>query len=91
MTVYVELFGIPRERAGRSHVEVETEDAVVRLGDVLLDLAARYPALAQECFQGDQLREGYVANLRGDEFVTAPDTKLRSGDSLLILSADAGG
>ena len=91
MTVYVELFGIPRERVGKSLVEVETADSVVRLGDVVLDLAAKYPALAQECFRGDQLREGYVANLQGERFVTEPDTKLRSGQSLLILSADAGG
>ena len=91
MMVHVELFGIPRSRAGCARVSIETSNDEVRLGDVILDLGARYPALAEECFHGNRLRDGYVANLQGDRFVTESDTTLHSGDCLLIMSADSGG
>ena len=91
MTIFVELFGIARQRAGRGILEVETRDDNITLGDVLLALGSQYPALAEECFVGRRLREPYVANVGGERFVTEPDTQLDPGDSLLILSADAGG
>jgi molybdopterin converting factor small subunit len=87
MSVHVEFFGIPRQRAG----VVETTAAGARLGDVLADLAGRFPQLAEACLDGQQLQAGYVANVNGQAFVTDPATPLLPGDSLLILSADAGG
>jgi molybdopterin converting factor small subunit len=87
MTITVELFGIPRERAGTERVQC----APARLGDVLAHLLARFPRLADECIAGDRLQSGYLANLNGQKFVTDPATELTDGDSLLILSADAGG
>lgn len=87
MNVTVEFYGIPRQRAG-----VEAAPAQGRLlGDVLCDLAARFPRLAETCLDGGRLRAGYVANLNGRRFVTDPQTALAAGDRLLILSADAGG
>ena len=91
MAIHVELFGIPRQRAGTASVTVETAGEEIRLGDVLFDLAARFPTLAETCFAGDRLQSGYVANIEGDRFVIDPETRLRSGVSLLIMSADAGG
>lgn len=85
--VQVELFGIPRARAG---VQRTTSNGSC-LGDVLLDLAARFPALAGECIDGRVLRAGYTANLRGEKFITDPGTKLEDGDTLLLLTLDAGG
>ena len=87
MQVAVELFGIPRERAGVAR----TTATGACLGDVLADLAVRYPSLAMSCIDGRRLRPGFTANLGGDRFVTAPDTLLAAGDSVLILSVDAGG
>ena len=87
MQVAVELFGIPRERAGVAR----TTASGACLGDVLADLADRYPGLARSCIDGRQLRPGFTANLGGDRFVTAPDTLLAVGDSVLLLSVDAGG
>jgi molybdopterin converting factor small subunit len=87
MAVTVELFGIPRERAGVARAEVEG----ARLGDVLRTLVARYPRLADECIADGRLQRGCLANLNGQRFVTDPKTELRAGDALLILSADAGG
>jgi len=87
MSIEVEFFGIPRSRAGVA----KTSATGARLSEVLDDLAGRYPRLAEACFEGHRLRAGYVANLNGERFVTDPATPLEAGDSLLILSADAGG
>lgn len=87
MLVHVELFGIPRSRAGVA----KTTSYGKCLGDVLLDLSARFPKLADTCIIGRELRPGYTANLRGEQFVTDPETKLKEGDTLLLLTLDAGG
>ena len=84
--MYVEFLGIPRERAGISELELEAET----LGQVLWALSARCPGLSE--FITDRgLHPSIVANLNGDEFVSALDTRLAQDDHLLILSADAGG
>jgi molybdopterin converting factor small subunit len=82
----VEFYGIPRERAGLSQVEIQAET----LGMLLLALVRGYPSLA--CIiDRDRLRPSFVANLNGDRFVTDPETRLAEDDCVLILSADAGG
>jgi molybdopterin converting factor small subunit len=87
MQVAVELFGIPRARAGLA----KTSSVGATLGDVLADLAKRFPSLAETCIDGRTLRPGFIANLSTERFVTAPDTPLREGDNVLLLSLDAGG
>jgi molybdopterin converting factor small subunit len=87
MAICIELYGIPRQRAGVSRTFAEG----ARLDEVLADLAARFPSLADACFAHGTFRDGYLANLNGDRFVSDPATTLAPGDSLLILSADAGG
>ena len=84
--MHVEFFGVPRERAGVSELEVHAET----LGQLLGTLAARLPSLS-EIIQRDRLHPAFVANLNGDRFVTDPGTALGADDCLLILSADAGG
>ncbi len=87
MQVAVELFGITRERAGVAH----TTAVGANLGDVLADLAAKFPQLAETCINGRVLRGGFIANLGAERFVTAPETPLSEGDTILLLSLDAGG
>ena len=87
MQVAVELFGIPRARAGIA----QTLAVGSNLGDVLADLGSRFPELAETCIDGRTLRAGYIANLGAEQFVTAPETPLSEGDTLLLLSLDAGG
>jgi molybdopterin converting factor small subunit len=87
MRVTVELFGIPRLRAGVSHTEAEGSN----LGDIFWELAQRFPALGEACFSGRRLKAGFTANLSGEQFVTDPATDLKEGDSILLLSIDAGG
>jgi molybdopterin converting factor small subunit len=87
MRVAVELFGIARARAGIA----ETTATGANLGDVLADLAARFPQLANTCIDGRALRSGFIANLGAERFVTSPETPLCDGDTVLLLSLDAGG
>jgi molybdopterin converting factor small subunit len=87
MQVVVELFGIPRARAGLAQTSAVGEN----LGDVLANLATRFPQLAETCIEGRALRSGYIANLGAERFVTSPETPLSEGDTILLLSLDAGG
>lgn len=87
MPVVVELFGIARARAGVDRTTADGQS----LGDVLTDLATRFPELATTCIDGNALRPGFIANLGGNQFVSAPDTVLKSGDTVMLLSLDAGG
>ena len=87
MRIAVELFGIARARAGVAQTTVEGEC----LGDVLADLAVRFPALADTCIDGRQLCPTFTANLGGERFVREPETPLCEGDTVLLLSLDAGG
>jgi molybdopterin converting factor small subunit len=84
--MHVEFFGVPRERAGMSELEVQADT----LGQLLGTLAAQFPALGK--FAGaNQLHPAFLANLNGDRFVSDPGTPLGKDDCVLILSADAGG
>ena len=82
----VEFFGVPRQRAGISALDMEA----ATLGQLLHALAQEIPSL-RELITVDRLRPGFVANLNGDRFVSDPKTPLGDHDSVLILSADAGG
>lgn len=82
----VEFFGVPRERAGVASLDVEA----ATLGQLWTTLAAQIPSLGS-LISGDRLNPVLVANLNGDRFVSDPATPLSETDSILILSADAGG
>ena len=57
----------------------------------ILTVAARVPDLNGEWITDGRLHESLTANLDGLRFVSDPATMVRDGQSLLILSADAGG
>jgi molybdopterin converting factor small subunit len=82
----VELLGLPRERAGVAELELEADT----LGQLLAALAIRFPSF-NELISVDRLRPSFTANLNGDRFISDPATRLTESDSVLILSADAGG
>jgi molybdopterin converting factor small subunit len=86
----VEFFGVPRDRAGTSEMEVHADT----LGQLLETLATRIPSLDKIIGgngSGVRLHPSFVANLNGDRFVSDPRTPLGKDDCVLILSADAGG
>ncbi len=87
MTITVEFYGIPRERAGVATTVVDGR----RLGEILIDLARRFPRLGESCFDSGRLRPGATANVNGSRFVSDPNTLLEPSDTLLIMTADAGG
>ena len=80
------FFGVPRQRAGISELEVQADT----LGQLLGTLAAQIPSLG-ELIAVDRLHPAFIANLNGDQFVSDPETRLGQNDCVLILSADAGG
>jgi molybdopterin converting factor small subunit len=84
--MHVEFFGVPRERAGTSKLEVQADT----LGELLGTLVLRIPSFAHFIDAG-RLQPSFVANLNGDRFVSDPGTSLNQHDCVLILSADAGG
>ena len=91
MAIRVEFFGIARQRAGTSQFALDVQEAEIPLGAVLQRLAAALPAFAQECLVDGRLQTALSANLDGQQFVSDPSAPIRDGQSLLILSADAGG
>ena len=84
--MHVEFLGIPRQRAGVTHLELEART----LGQLLDTLVARFPDL-RELIVGGTLHPSVVANLNGDEFVSDRSQELADADHVLILSADVGG
>jgi molybdopterin converting factor small subunit len=84
--VRLELFGIPRVRAGVAWLDVRA----ATLGEALQRAVEQAAGLAEIC-SAEGLRPGYAANLGGQRFVTDPNTRLTEGEAVLILSADLGG
>jgi molybdopterin converting factor small subunit len=84
--MYVEFFGIPRERVGISELRVQANT----LAELFRTLAAQLPAF-NELLTPNGLHPSIAASLNGGEFVSDPRTILTEDDHLLILSADAGG
>ena len=91
MAIRVEFFGIARQRAGVAELTLALPRTEIALADVLGELAAHVPALGGEWIADGRLHASLTANLDGLRFVTDPATIIRDGQSLLILSADAGG
>jgi hypothetical protein len=91
MTLVVEFFGIPRQRAGCARCELQFDGPHATLRQALTRLADLFPGLQGECVDKGRLSPGYTANLAGNQFITNPDFRLVDGAELLILSADAGG
>lgn len=83
----IEFYGIPRQRTGVA----ETTAGGSTLGEVLGELAARYPAFAADCVSRGGLAPQVTASVGGERFVREPTTPLGPDDVLLIMSADSGG
>ena len=85
--VTVELYGVPRLRAGTGRVSVDAATLAGALGA----LADACPGLAGGVVSGGRVGDAYRLSLNGDRFVSDPETPLAPGDVLLLISADAGG
>jgi molybdopterin converting factor small subunit len=90
MSISVELFGVARLLAQTQTVSLVLPEAAT-LGQVLAALAEKLPVLVGRAINSDGLLAGYTCNINGLDFVRAPSAKIKSGDKIFILSADAGG
>jgi sulfur-carrier protein len=91
MAIRVEFYGIARQRAGVSSLEVGLTGDSMRLADLFQELAHLLPRFGEECIADGRLRAALGANVDGVRFVSDPQTPIRDGECLLIVSADAGG
>ena len=85
--IRVELYEGARTLAGIDAVEVEART----LGEALRALVAKAPALAPRVVDGDRPATHWRVNRNGDAFLDDPDAPLEDGDTILIVSALAGG
>jgi hypothetical protein len=86
MAVTVEFYGIPRQRAGRAELVVRAQT----VGDVLVAVEQACPDLAGLTHDG-HLAAHYLLSIDGRQFVKDGMQRLRGGERILLLSADAGG
>jgi molybdopterin-guanine dinucleotide biosynthesis protein A len=88
----IELFGVARMLAGTREVALALSPGAT-LSQVLAALVAKVPALAGRVIDRDESRlvDGYACNVNGLDFVRAAATPIQTGDTVMIVSADAGG
>jgi hypothetical protein len=85
--VIVEFFGIPRARAGRAELAV----AAGTVSEVLAAVESACPGLRGVRRADGGAAPQYLLSLDGRAFVSDPGHRLRPGERVLLLSADAGG
>jgi molybdopterin converting factor small subunit len=85
--ITIELFGVPRLRAGVGRVEVEA----ATLGEAHDGLGRACPSLERLFVSARRLHPAYRLSLNGERFVADPATVLAPGDALLLMAADVGG
>lgn len=90
ISVSVELFGVARMVAKTQSVALALPQEAT-LAHVFSALAEQLPALVGPVINAAGLLSGYTCNINGLDFVRAPSVKIKPGDKILILSADAGG
>lgn len=86
-SVTVEFFGSARSRAGVAECELDADT----IADVIKALAQMFPKLAETCFQDCGLADGWLFNLDGLQFTTDATLIVKSGQRLLLMTADVGG
>jgi molybdopterin converting factor small subunit len=85
--IIVEFFGIPRQRAGRAELTV----AAGTVAELLAAIEAACPTLNDLRRPDGRLSGHYLLSVNGDRFLTDGKDRLRAGDKVLVISADAGG
>lgn len=85
--VTVELYGLPRLRAGADRILVPAGS----LRDVLVFLAGALPGLVPDIVQDGRLGEHASVAIDGRGFIDDPATPCPAGTILVMISAQAGG
>lgn len=87
MTVKVEFLGMTRRWAGRDSLDVQAQD----LGEAIKAVTETIPELGMRCFDDGRLRNGFLIGVNCGPFTSDRATRLSAGDTVQLLSADAGG
>ena len=92
VSITVELFGMARIACGRRRLSIETA-AAGSVPAVVAALADACPELIGRAISEDlsTLMESYTFNLNGTSFIDEAAFALKSGDTLLLFSSQAGG
>jgi molybdopterin-guanine dinucleotide biosynthesis protein A len=90
ISVSIELFGVARLLAKTQLVSLDLAQGAT-LAQAFSALAEKFPVLLGRVINSDSLIAGYTCNINGLDFVRSPNTKIKMGDKIFILSADAGG
>ncbi|MDF1701406.1 MAG: MoaD/ThiS family protein [Planctomycetota bacterium] len=85
--IRVELYEGARALAGVEVVEVEA----ATLGEALTAVVACHPVLQPRVIDGNRPAEHWRASHNGDVFLSEPSAPLQAGDTILLVSALAGG
>lgn len=85
--ITIELFGVPRLRAGTERVSVEARS----LGEAFRALGLACPALAPSVVDAGLLARAYMVAVNGIQLTADPETPLAEGDVVVLVSAEAGG
>ena len=85
--VSIELFGIPRQRAGFASITIQADT----LADAVRQLEAACPQLAGLLQADGTLSPHFLLSLNGERFLGSLREKLPANARLLLLSVDAGG
>lgn len=86
-TITIELFGVPRARAGVRELRAPAET----VSEALVEAIKQCPNLADVLRTDGSVAPQFLVSLDGRRFVTDVSQRLQDGDRLLLLSADAGG
>ena len=92
VSITVELFGMARMACGRRRLSIETT-AEGSVPAVVAALAKACPELVGKAISEDlsSLMESYTFNLNGTAFIDDAAISLKTGDTLLLFSSQAGG
>jgi len=88
----VELYGMARLLAKTAKVALVLPPQAV-LSSVFVALAEELPVLIGPVIAAERnkLTSGYACNINGLDFVRDPGFRINPGDSIIIISNDAGG
>lgn len=85
--VTIELYGVPRVRAGRRECIV----SATTVAEAVRSLEQQCPELTGSVIIDGCLHSAYRLSLNGERFISDPTTPLVAGDALVLVAADAGG
>jgi len=85
--VVVELYGLPRLRAGAERIELPAGP----LRELLRALARALPGLVPDILADGRLTEHALLAVDGRDLLSDPDAVIPDGAVLVLISAQAGG